>query len=105
MSANPEYQTIRDNVGTIAQAIASQPSGPAWFADHLHREDFVDSRDRFPPSITPYESTSRLLHIVETRLASPYIDSAVEFHKLVEILKRNVALKELAKHLEREYCK
>ncbi len=105
MSANPEYQTIRKNLGIIAQAIASQPSEPTWLADHLYQEEFTDTRDRFPPSMTVYESVSHLLHVVEARLAAPYLDAEAEFRKFVDILKRNVAYKRLAEHLEKEYRK
>ncbi len=105
MSENPEYQTIRENVGTIAQAIASQPSGPTWFEDHLYQQNFTATRGSLPASMTPYDKASQLLQTVETRVTAPYLDTAAEFRKFVNILKRNVAFKELAEHLEREYCK
>ncbi len=105
MSANPEYQTIRKNVGIIAQAIASQPSGPTWLADRLYQEGFTSTRGGLPASMTPYDKASQLLQAVESRVAAQYLDTAAVFHKFVDILKRVVVYKELAQYLEKEYRK
>ncbi len=105
MSGAPEYQTIRRNLSTLAEAISSQPNGPTWFEDQLYQEGFIDSRGTISASLGPYEKVSKLLGIVEHRVKAPYLNTAVEFHRFVEILQKKVTYKDVAEHLQKEFSK
>ncbi len=105
MSGPPEYQTIRKNLSTLADAISSQPSGPTWFEDQLYQEGFIDNRGTISASLEPYERVSQLLGIVEHRVKAPYLNTAVEFRKFMEILQRKVTYKDIAEHLQNEFSK
>ncbi len=104
MPESAEAWTLRRNLGEIAWAISSQESGPTWFADQLRQEGFdVNNEILSATGKGGYWKMSQLLQTVKVRLSRTHGDTAAEFLKLVNILRKEVVYKELADYLEKEF--